>query len=826
MAKNLSFFFHTAKNNFKRGGQRISVAILCVAFGVMSLVAMTTISSSFEKSFVVDPTLLIGADISSNRTYEPYILPEEIAKIEQLKTDQVLKDYTLIAYSSTVAFQKEGSDEWKYPSASLGVDLQKYPLIGSLEMEGDNINDPIQRLGEPNSVLLTVDLAKNNDLKVGDTITLSDLTVGVPIKLEIVGILLDTPNHQGDKLYYSYEVAEKLANGRPNFNTLLSTSDDPEAAAKSLKNLGWSAYEAEVLAEQDKDSRQLITLLLNGAGVVGLLVGGIGIANTMQVLISRRQNEIAIWKMLGYENREVSTLFAIEAGLIGLAGSIPGAFLGTLLSKSLTTVFSKTSTVLVSWHFNPTISVSAVVIGILTTIIFALWSILKAQGVTPIALLRREPSTTSKEQALKTIGLVMLLAVPFLFITAYIMGSLSQALIVLVVAILGMLVLSFVLRAALRLATAILPYKIFPILNIPRKNLRRNGLTPMLAGAALFIGVVTMLFAAITTQSAQSLILEESDSWQGSNVVILAPATEEASIMGAVAKIPTEEASIGYQTLVKSIHQVGNQENKVYPLLIGREQLEEYQVSETEFGVEDGAYVSARYSSLNRGDSVEITFMDGSTKTVPIVGVYEVDSGRLFQDNSGLLMTSEFSKQLTTPDQLQYFLKVKPETLAGLPQELGAIDPQAMVLNLVARAARFAQSYKNLYVLAVNMAALSFLAGLLLIANSVSLSTLNRRYEIGVLKCVGYSNRNILSSLMVEYIVIAVVAFLSGLIAVEGFVLIVGAQSPLAKVMLAFSPKTIGLVGLILITLTVLSVLLAAWKPIQVSPLVVLSDGE
>lgn len=96
MANSLSFFFYTAKNNFKRGGQRISVAILCVAFGVMSLVAMTTISSSFEKSFVVDPTLLIGADISSDRTYEPYILPEEIGKVEQLKTDQILKDLSLI----------------------------------------------------------------------------------------------------------------------------------------------------------------------------------------------------------------------------------------------------------------------------------------------------------------------------------------------------------------------------------------------------------------------------------------------------------------------------------------------------------------------------------------------------------------------------------------------------------------------------------------------------------------------------------------------------------------------------------------------------------
>jgi hypothetical protein len=58
------------------------------------------------------------------------------------------------------------------------------------------------------------------------------------------------------------------------------------------------------------------------------------------------------------------------------------------------------------------------------------------------------------------------------------------------------------------------------------------------------------------------------------------------------------------------------------------------------------------------------------------------------------------------------------------------------VVNLVAHAARFALAYRNLFNLAVSMAGLALLAGVLLMANSVSLAVLDRRYDIGVLKAI------------------------------------------------------------------------------------------
>ena len=50
-----TFFLKTAWRNLVRGGQRVWVAVVTIAFGVMSLVAMTLVSQSFERAMVLQP---------------------------------------------------------------------------------------------------------------------------------------------------------------------------------------------------------------------------------------------------------------------------------------------------------------------------------------------------------------------------------------------------------------------------------------------------------------------------------------------------------------------------------------------------------------------------------------------------------------------------------------------------------------------------------------------------------------------------------------------------------------------------------------------------
>ncbi len=72
----------------------------------------------------------------------------------------------------------------------------------------------------------------------------------------------------------------------------------------------------------------LINIIVTGIATISLLVGGIGIANTMYTSVLERTKEIGIMKAIGARNSDVLTLFLIEAGLLGLVGGIVGALIG------------------------------------------------------------------------------------------------------------------------------------------------------------------------------------------------------------------------------------------------------------------------------------------------------------------------------------------------------------------------------------------------------------------------------------------------------------------------------------------------------------------
>jgi putative ABC transport system permease protein len=76
-----------------------------------------------------------------------------------------------------------------------------------------------------------------------------------------------------------------------------------------------------------------ITAVLVGIAAISLVVGGIGIMNTMYTAVLERTREIGIMKAVGATNRAVMTIFLTESGLLGLAGGAIGVLLGWGLSQ-------------------------------------------------------------------------------------------------------------------------------------------------------------------------------------------------------------------------------------------------------------------------------------------------------------------------------------------------------------------------------------------------------------------------------------------------------------------------------------------------------------
>ena len=85
----------------------------------------------------------------------------------------------------------------------------------------------------------------------------------------------------------------------------------------------------------------IITGFLVGVAAISLLVGGIGIANTMYTSVLERTKEIGVMKAIGAKNSDVLLIFIIESGLLGLVGGIIGVVFGFGIAQFIEFVGTK-----------------------------------------------------------------------------------------------------------------------------------------------------------------------------------------------------------------------------------------------------------------------------------------------------------------------------------------------------------------------------------------------------------------------------------------------------------------------------------------------------
>ena len=238
------------------------------------------------------------------------------------------------------------------------------------------------------------------------------IQVGSTIEVEgqefkIVGVMEKTGDPTDDNaIYIPKEVHREIFNVPEEESFIMVKTQsgfNPEDAAETIKRKlrnfrnekedqeTFSVQTSEQLLESFQNIFGVVQAILVGIAGISLLVGGVGIMNTMYTSVLERTKEIGTMKAIGARNSDILKLFLIESGLLGLVGGIIGVGIGVGLAKAteaIATIYLGTA--LLRASLNPNIILGALAFSFIIGTLSGLLPARQAASLKPVDALRYE----------------------------------------------------------------------------------------------------------------------------------------------------------------------------------------------------------------------------------------------------------------------------------------------------------------------------------------------------------------------------------------------------------------------------------------------------
>ena len=424
-----SMYFNYTSRSLLRGGQRTVLAVFCVAVGVMAIVALQLVGLMINNALTGDVRDANGGDISVTSNTRPFT-PADLAFFNQLKQSGTITNYTTISTSngstSNVATITSGF-------AIMAVNPGSYPLVTPPTFV-DPANGNIANLLTGNGVIVDKTLADQYNKKVGDTL---NIHVGQQnqaprlLHVTIAGIVTDSGAlaQSSAVMLVSQDFYNSASPNAPvYYDTVYITTSNQAHTDQAVKaiNAQFPIANTQTVADALKSQQSSIDLVkkfLEIAGLLALLIGGVGIVNTMQVLLSRRKIEIAMLKTTGYRRLDLYLLFGLEAGLLGLAGGVVGAAAATGVSLLVRNLVQQTFSINIPFVLDPLTIGGGVLIGLVTALIFGLMPIVQAANIRPLNVIRELPEGNRAGSIGLTVLLLVILSVLFCVLAIVILND-------------------------------------------------------------------------------------------------------------------------------------------------------------------------------------------------------------------------------------------------------------------------------------------------------------------------------------------------------------------------------------------------------------------
>jgi putative ABC transport system permease protein len=770
---------------------RLAATALAIVLGV-SFVAGTyvltdTINATFTNLFD-EVTQGIDVAVRSEDVFTGQMgevrdpIPEEV--LNEVKAVDGVK----VAEGSVTGFaqfvDKDGKPVTTGGAPTLGVSISSAPELQA----GTTVRSGRLPSG-PNEMVVDAQTAEKHGFAVGDRVKV--LLQGPARTFTVSGVIGfgSAGNLGGATLAgFTLPTAQEVLNREGRFDEIdvvAAEGTTPEQLRDRVRAVLDPRYEVltgEELSEDaarainDTFGRFLSTALLSFA-FVALLVGAFLIFNTFTIIVAQRTRELALLRCLGASRRQVMTSVLLESLIVAVVASLVGLGLGVLIANGLKALLTSilnfdlptTGTVFL-WR---TVLVSLAV-GIVVTLLAALLPARKATRVPPVAALQPEtafaPTHFRKRRIVlgvlvTLVGIALLLAGLFQNEGNRLVNVASGAVIV----FFGVAILSPLIARPLARLIGWPFARAFRLPgNLARENAMRNPRRTASTAAALMIGLALVTFVSIFAASIKASTTETLDRTIAADYILMNDTFTPFSpdLATRLADQPELAAVVGVRLGAFKLDGATKQLIGIDPAAYDRVVKTEV-LSGSIAGLQSGGLAVkedvAEANGWTVGERVALRFPRGGTQQVPVKAVYK--------DNSvnGDYMLSLADYERFYADQADSQILVQAAPGADPAASRAAIDrvltdfPNVTVRDQAEYKAETARQIDQVVNLFFALLALAVVIALFGIVNTLGLSIFERIRELGLLRAVGATRRQIRSMIRWEAVIIAVLGAVLGL---------------------------------------------------------------
>ncbi len=841
------FYLQYAARNLWRSRRWSAFAVFSIAAGVATIVALRSLGLAIGDALTNNIRGLNHGDLTISLSppggFFGFQSPENADTFTANQLER-LDEWATERGGETTAYIEASSVQLAALDAvtagrpqfiqTIFIDPTTFPVtqdIFAVEPEGVPLGELFQG---GNEVVVSKNLAESQGIAVGDMVRVS----GTEEEFIVRGIV-PTETEAGISnllaaffgfAYLDQALAEPLSlNPNPNALSIAlpaenapQTLDEARRVEQEMYGLigNYSGYldisTVPELLEENRTIADYTGRFIVIMGLGAMLIGGVGIVNTMLVMVRRRTDEIAALKTFGLKGRQVGLLFMSEAVLLGLVGCLVGSGFGIILSAGANAYGETLIQQRLQWRIYPEALLYGLVIGMIVSVVFGILPVLTAVKIRPGIILRPNETHIPRAGVFQSLLVLIFVVLTLGVIAGQIIGFVTYGIIGVAVTmvILGILIglLWIVVWVVGRL-----PSFGNVDLRLALRNLRagrtRTATTLLALSAGMFalssitffgagvreilqitftsqLGGNVLIFPILPPALATPLINNRLDGLEGVNSRTRLMNYDANIVAIDGQEIDAEATEARRRQIFREMRTAGGSQDiqRVTELAAELDSLPNYNQSISvrdttgdNFGGQDVTSGRA-LTAADRGQAVAVMQADSNmaqTITVGSTVTFEVNNRRYDLQIVGLLPNAEsqggfggfqFGDVIVPPevlpteggDDFQFTLAdIEPEYLDAALLSLSAL-PLVFSIDITfidGLLRRFIDQFSALPIL---VGLLSLGAAAVIMANTVALATLERRRQIGILKAVGLKGRRVLGVMLIENILVSLLGGLLG----------------------------------------------------------------